>query len=63
MAVRTHIRAELEHLEREHVGHMVMAEREVAVSMLEYALRSCGAGDPAGAASASTSRRAEGGMR
>jgi CPA2 family monovalent cation:H+ antiporter-2 len=42
VAVRTHIHAELEYFEREHVGHVVMAEREVALSMLEYALRSCG---------------------
>jgi CPA2 family monovalent cation:H+ antiporter-2 len=47
VAVRTHIHAELEYFEREHVGHVVMAEREVALSMLGYALRSLGAGQAA----------------
>jgi CPA2 family monovalent cation:H+ antiporter-2 len=47
VAVRTHIHAEQEYFEREHVGHVVMAEREVALSMLGYALRSLGAGPEA----------------
>jgi monovalent cation:H+ antiporter-2, CPA2 family len=42
IAVRTHNYSELEHFERERVGHVVMGEREIAMSMLEYSLRSLG---------------------
>jgi CPA2 family monovalent cation:H+ antiporter-2 len=59
VAVRTHILAELEHFEREHVGHVVMAEREVAVSMLEYALRTCRAQAGATRESSAAGRLAE----
>jgi monovalent cation:H+ antiporter-2, CPA2 family len=42
IVVRTHSYSELEHLQRERVGHVVMGEREIAMSMLEYSLRSLG---------------------
>jgi CPA2 family monovalent cation:H+ antiporter-2 len=42
IVVRTHSYSELEFFERQHVGHVVMGEREIAMSMLEYSLRSLG---------------------
>ena len=43
--VRTHSEVELAHLEKEGVGLAVMAERELALGMMGYALRSLGLSD------------------
>jgi CPA2 family monovalent cation:H+ antiporter-2 len=40
--VRTHSQRELEYLESQGVGHVVMGERELAHGMAHYALRSFG---------------------
>ena len=40
--VRTHREGELSYLERQGVGMAVMGERELALSMMNYALRSLG---------------------
>ncbi len=40
--VRTHSEAELEHLEKNGVGLAVLAERELALGMMGYSLRSLG---------------------
>jgi monovalent cation:H+ antiporter-2, CPA2 family len=40
--VRTHREVELSYLERQGVGMAVMGERELALSMMNYALRSLG---------------------
>ncbi|MGH8188559.1 MAG: NAD-binding protein, partial [Steroidobacteraceae bacterium] len=42
VVVRTHSYAELDHFRQLRVGHVVMGEREIAMGMLEYALRSLG---------------------
>ncbi|MFO7276835.1 MAG: YbaL family putative K(+) efflux transporter [Pseudomonadota bacterium] len=42
VVVRTHSEAELRHLESQRVGRVVMGERELAMSMLEYTLCSLG---------------------
>jgi monovalent cation:H+ antiporter-2, CPA2 family len=42
VVVRTHSYAELEHFKQLRVGHVVMGEREIAMGMLEYSLRSLG---------------------
>ena len=43
--MRTHSEVELAHLEKEGVGLAVMAERELALGMMGYALRSLGLSD------------------
>jgi monovalent cation:H+ antiporter-2, CPA2 family len=42
VAVRTHSTAEFEYFQRAQVGHVVMAEREIGLALLEYSLRSLG---------------------
>jgi CPA2 family monovalent cation:H+ antiporter-2 len=56
LVVRTHSAAELQWLENLGVGRVVMGERELALGMLEYALRSLGV--PAQRAQALTGRDA-----
>jgi CPA2 family monovalent cation:H+ antiporter-2 len=41
--VRTHEHHDLEHFARQNVGHVMMAERELALAMADYALLSLGA--------------------
>jgi voltage-gated potassium channel Kch len=41
-AVRTHSAAELAHLEREGIGVAIMGARELALGLMDYALRSLG---------------------
>jgi CPA2 family monovalent cation:H+ antiporter-2 len=41
-AVRTHSEGEVAHLERQGVGVAIMAERELALGLMDYALRSLG---------------------
>jgi len=42
VAVRTHSNAEFEYFQRAQCGHVVMAEREIGLALLEYSLRSVG---------------------
>lgn len=44
-AVRTHSEAEVAHLERQGVGLAIMGERELALGLMNYALRSFGSSD------------------
>lgn len=44
-AVRTHSEGELAHLERQGVGTAIMGERELALGLIDYALRSLGISD------------------